>query len=157
MWGDIPIRWGKFSSYRPRGTKVRFNPSNQFLERVKGLKKRLHIQRIKQGRELYRRRIAIAVQRAYLRTHGGIHQAYFLEADVYHLLKEVNLACGPLPEERRLEGFNRLKLVSEGKELETKEPFFIAKEIMGIFLLLSEWENKDGEKTKTTGRKNERF
>lgn len=33
----------------------------------------------------------------------------------------------------------------------------ITESIIGIFFLLSEWENKDGEKTKATRRKNERF
>jgi len=75
------------------------------------------------------RRIAILAANCYLKHGGNVHQAGFLERDIYEAAKMLDLACNPISAEIRIEelsmihgkrevfrNFNSLKLSIEGKE-----------------------------------------
>ena len=127
------------------------------LTKVESLKKELHIHPVRRGNEKDRRRITIAVLWEYLRLGGDVDEAYFFESDTHHSLKNCNLSCDPLPEERRLEELKRknrgsaaptrpvnpLKLVSEGREhTGNEDPDPLVEEIVRV--LKSEEVKKDG-------------
>ena len=79
--------------------------------------------------DIQARRVAILIANCYL-THGGnVHQAGFLERDIYEAVRMLALCCDPIPDEIRIEelsskqgkrevyrSFNPLKLSIEGKE-----------------------------------------
>ncbi len=75
------------------------------------------------------RRIALLAANCYLKHGGNVHQAGFLEGDIYEAAKMLALACNPISDEIRIEelsmihgnrgvfrNFNPLKLSIEGKE-----------------------------------------
>jgi len=72
----------------------------------------------------------------FLKAGGAVDQAFFLEVNLYHSLKNYRLSCDPTPEETKylqkrgerkikMRGFSPLILVSENIEPEDKEPYLL--------------------------------
>lgn len=123
----------------------------KFLEQVRDLKKRFRIAKVARSNDKHRRRIAVLVRDEYLRLGGDIHQAFFLEADLYRLLKKVNLGSNPTPEEMRLRELPRRR----GQKAKTIDPLRLVSEnydpgdekccpLVKIVLNLLAEEEKDG-------------
>lgn len=115
----------------------------EFLVRMQQIKREFSIKVVRCGNDTARRRAAIIVVDEFLVAGGGIHQALFLEANLYHNLKRYNVTCDPSPEEVRLRelsrkkgtkmrGFNPLKLVSENIEPEDYGPYPLTEAIIKI-------------------------
>ena len=126
---------------------------HDFFERVRLIKREFDILPVKQNNDRYRRRIALLIIDEFLKSGGDIHQAFFLEADLYRQLRKVSLRCNPTSEEvrmcevgrgrrQKLRGFNPLKLVSENADLPYKKPYPLTREI--IKLLTDKKEDTDG-------------
>jgi len=124
----------------------------ELLARVRLLKKEFNISPVKQSNEKNRRRITILIVDEFLKAEGDIHQAFYLEANLYQVLRKAQLKCDPTPEEirlrelerskrQRLKGFSPLRLVSENAYLPYKKTYPITKAIMKI---LTEKENING-------------
>ena len=125
---------------------------HDFFEQVRLIKKEFNILPIKQSNDRYRRRITLLIMDEFLKSGGDIHQAFFLEANLYQELRKVSLRCDSTLEEvkmrevrqggrQKLRGFNPLKLVSENAYLPYKKVYPITKAIMKI---LTEKENING-------------
>jgi len=126
---------------------------HDFFERVRLIKKEFDILPVKQSNDRYRRRIALLIIDEFLKSGGDIHQAFFLEADLYRQLKKVSLRCNPTLEEvrirelrrsrrQKIKSFNPLKLASENADLPYKKPYPLTREI--IRLLTDKKEDTDG-------------
>ncbi len=125
--------------------------TSEFVEHLKRVKEKFHIKRVKRTSVRSRRRITILARDEYLRLGGDIHQAFFLEADLYHLLRKVILGSDPTPQEKRLRELPRrrrpegksidpLRLVSETYDPEDNIPCSLAE---FVFNILTE-EEQDG-------------
>jgi len=125
----------------------------KLLAGVRLIKKEFNISPVRRSNEKNRRRIAILVVDEFLKAEGDMHQAFYLEANLYQALRKVQLKCDPTPEEIRLrelgrskrwrlKSFDPLKLVSENADLEYKKPYPITKTILNI--LTKDKENTDG-------------
>jgi len=117
--------------------------ANSFLIAVRDLRKSFGIARVKKGNDRDRRRITKVVVDEFLRAGGDVHQAFFLEANMYWSLKSLHLTCDQTPEERRigelgrkrgveLRGFNPLKLVSESFKPKDTRPYRLTEAILKI-------------------------
>ena len=133
--------------------------AEEFLVRMQQVKREFSIKVVRRGNDTARRRVAIIVVDEFLMAGGGIHQAFFLEANLYHNLKRYNVSCDPSPEEVRLRelcrkkgtrmgGFNPLKLVSENIEPEDTEPYLLTEAIIEILT-----ENKEDDNGFSTNHK----
>jgi|GEM_PF-3628760 len=89
--------------------KEEFSDARTFLDQVGSIKKKYHISKVARSNDRCRRRIAALVRDEYLRLGGDIHQAFFLEADLYNFLRKMNLECDATPEERRLRELPRTR------------------------------------------------
>lgn len=109
-----------------------------FLNGIRLIKSEFHITRVKRGNDRSRRRISLLVIDEFLRSGGDIHQAFFLEANLYTNLKNHHFTCNPTPEEVRIRElprrkkqkvrcFDPLKLVSDNSEPERKNPYPLTK------------------------------
>ncbi len=127
--------------------------AQEFLMRMQDIKREFSIKVVRRGNDTTRRRVAIIVVDEFLMAGGGIHQALFVEANLYHNLKQLNLSCDPTPEEARLRqlrrqkrtrisGFNPLKLASENIEAEDYEPYSLTKAIINILPEEKEGQNE---------------
>ena len=125
----------------------------EFLQQVKLIKREFGITRVKRVNDRSRRRIAILVTDEFLRYGGDIDEAFFLEADLYRLLRKTNLKCEPTPEEirlrelprrrhRKIKNLNPLKLASENFEPENRKPYSLTEAIVNI--LTGDEEDFDG-------------
>jgi len=125
----------------------------EFLEQVKLIKTEFGITPVKRGNDTSRRRIAILVTDEFLRSGGDIHQTFFLEADLYQVLRKLDLRCDPTTEERRLrelprkrhqkvKNFDPLRLVSENFDPENEKPYALTEAIVKI--LSEDEEDFDG-------------
>lgn len=133
---------------------------DEFLSAIRSTKRDFHIRRLKRSNDRSRRRISILVVDEFLRARDDIHQAFFLEGNLYHNLKTHHLSCDPTPDETRLQqlrrkkgtrigGFNPLKLVSENIEPEDYETYPFTEAIIKI--LTEDKENQDGISTNSKG------
>jgi len=125
----------------------------EFLQKVKLIKTEFGITQVRHSNDKSRRRIAILVTDEFLKSGGDIHQAFFLEANLYANLKNCRFACNPTPEEIRIRElprrkkqkvryFDPLKLVSDNFEVESKNPYPLTEAIIKI--LVKDGEDADG-------------
>lgn len=125
----------------------------EFLDQVKVIKTAFGITPAKRSNDTSRRRIAILVTDEFLRSGGDIHQAFFLEVNLYKNLKNCRFACNPTPEEIRIRElprrkkqkvryFDPFKLVSDNFEPERKNPYPLTEAI--IKKLMKDEEDSDG-------------
>ena len=127
--------------------------AQEFLVRIQQIKREFSIKVVRRGNDTARRRVAIIVIDKFLKAGGGVDKAFFLESNLYHNLKRLNLSSDPTPEEIRLRelrggrkirmrGFNPLRLVSENIEPEDTEPYLLTQAIIKI--LTENKEDNDG-------------
>lgn len=127
--------------------------AQEFLEAIREIKRKFSIKVVRRGNDTARRRIAILLVDEFLMAGGGIDQALFLEANLYHNLKRLQFRCDPTSEETRLRelrrkkginlrGFNPLKLASENIEPENYNPYPLTEAITKI--LTEDKEEKNG-------------
>lgn len=128
-----------------------------FLKRIELIKDEFNILPAKQSNDRHRRRITLLVVDEFLRAGGDIHQAFYLEANLYQSLKKVNLQCNPIPDEVwkrelprgrkiKIKGFNPLKLVSQSARLKCRGPYPITRKALSV-LLTQKKEEDDGFST----------